>query len=114
MTAKTYRSANGKVVDLGALKLKNEKIRAVGNMSVNARGDLVDAQNRPIQSRNQQVKKQYQSQAQTNVSESPVKTSSRINADIPPPPEDFDQGIDTDGEGLAAAIRQSRQLNQSE
>jgi hypothetical protein len=39
MTKDIYKSAKGKPVDMGALRLKNEKERAVGNMKVNARGD---------------------------------------------------------------------------
>ncbi len=38
-----YRTAMGKTVDMAALTAKNEKVRAVGNMSVNARGDTIDA-----------------------------------------------------------------------
>jgi hypothetical protein len=49
---------------MGALRLKNEKERAVGNMKVNARGDAVDDKNVPVQSRPQQVHKQYQQQVQ--------------------------------------------------
>ena len=64
MTKEVYKSARGKVVDMGALRLKNEKERAVGNMKVNARGDAVDDKNVPVQSRRQQVHKQYQQQVQ--------------------------------------------------
>jgi hypothetical protein len=64
MTKDVYKSARGKPVDMGALRLKNEKERAVGNMKVNARGDAVDEGNRPVQSRPQQVHKQYQQQVQ--------------------------------------------------
>lgn len=39
MDKKTYRSARGKVVDIERLSLKNEKVTAVGNQFVNARGD---------------------------------------------------------------------------
>ena len=45
MTRKVYRTANGKMVDLGALQLQNENVRAVGNMGVNARGDIIDSGN---------------------------------------------------------------------
>ena len=62
MSKKVYRTAQGKIVDLGALELKNEKTRAVGNMSVNARGELIDAKNNPIESRNQKVNKYYSKQ----------------------------------------------------
>ena len=64
MTKDVYKSARGKPVDMGALRLKNEKERAVGNMKVNARGDLVNEQNQPVQSRPQQVHNQYQKQVQ--------------------------------------------------
>lgn len=36
---KTYRSMQGKEVDLDALRTKNELTPAVGNAKVNARGD---------------------------------------------------------------------------
>ena len=40
-----YRSAQGKMVDMSVLAAKNEKVRAVGNMNVNARGDVIDENN---------------------------------------------------------------------
>lgn len=55
MTNKVYRSAQGKTVDLGALMLQNEKVRAVGNMNVNARGDRIDENGNTIVSRSEQV-----------------------------------------------------------
>ena len=64
MTKEIYKSARGKQVDMGALRLKNEKVRAVGNMKVNARGDAVDDANQPVQSKPQQVHAQYQRQVQ--------------------------------------------------
>lgn len=62
MTQKTYKTAQGKTVDMGRLVLQNEQTRAVGNMKVNARGDIVDDMNRPISSKNQQVNNQYNKQ----------------------------------------------------
>ena len=67
MTNEVYRSANGKTVDMGALRLQNEKIRAVGNMRVNARGDVINDNNEVIRTRNEQVNKQYQKQTQANL-----------------------------------------------
>ena len=64
MTKSLYRTAQGKSIDMGALRLQNEKVRAVGNMKVNARGDAVDDKNVAIQSRPQQAHKQYQQQVQ--------------------------------------------------
>ena len=64
MTKEVYKSARGTMVDMGALRLQNEKERAVGNMKVNARGDAVDDANQPVQSKPQQVHAQYQQQVQ--------------------------------------------------
>jgi hypothetical protein len=65
MTKDVYKSARGKAVDMGALRLKNEKERAVGNMKVNARGDAVDDKNKSVHSKPQQVHQQYQKQVQS-------------------------------------------------
>jgi hypothetical protein len=62
MTKEIYRSASGKQIDMGALRLKNENVRAVGNMRVNARGDLVDDKNQVITPKNQQVNQAYDNQ----------------------------------------------------
>jgi hypothetical protein len=73
MTRKIYKSAMGKTVDMGSLLLQNENTRAVGNMNVNARGDLLDSTNRVIDQKNRQVQRQYK--AQTNVLAQPAATS---------------------------------------
>jgi hypothetical protein len=123
MTNKTYRTAQGKVVDLGALMLQNENTRAVGNMKVNARGDLVDGWNRPIDSRSQQVQKQYDRQV-TNVRDEPVVTAAapmpapsrtkpaketRAAKTPAPTPAPTTESTTT---GLAAAIARAREIRQ--
>lgn len=62
MTKQVYTSANGKTVDMGALRLKNERVRAVGNMKVNARGDVIDDKGAVISSKTQQAKQAYNNQ----------------------------------------------------
>lgn len=62
MTQKVYRTAQGKTVDMGRLMVQNEKTRAVGNMKVNARGDMVDDMNNIVSTKTQQVNKQYNKQ----------------------------------------------------
>lgn len=64
MTSKVYKTANGKTLDMGALMLKNENVRAVGNMKVNARGDLIDDMNNVIDAKTRQVNRQYNKQIQ--------------------------------------------------
>jgi hypothetical protein len=77
MAQKRYKSAMGRVVDIGALMLENENVRAVGNMNVNARGDTLDSANRVIESKTKQVQKHYQKQS-TNTSAMPPTTSTVV------------------------------------
>lgn len=126
MTRKIYRTAQGKMVDLGALQLQNENIRAVGNMGVNARGDLIDSSNRPIDTRGKQVAKQYNRQTTSTVAASSQKQQARQQAkqriDVPAAPEDFqddfvketspEPNVSSGSGGLAAAIAKARQIKQ--
>jgi hypothetical protein len=116
MTNKVYRTAQGKIVDLGALHLRNENVRAVGNMNVNARGDLVDSYNRPIDSKTQQVSRQYQKQT-TNVqnqSTHAVKSKSEpMESTAQPQTQEIAPVVDDNSAGLAAAIARARQIKQT-
>lgn len=76
MTKNVYRSAQGKMIDMGALTLQNEMTRAVGNMNVNARGDRVNETNQVIDQRNRQVQRQVR--RQTNMSNDPVHSSTVV------------------------------------
>ena len=62
MTKDIYKSATGKPIDMGALRLKNEQTVAVGNMKVNARGDKIDDKGQIIASKPAQVNDQYNQQ----------------------------------------------------
>ena len=62
MTKNVYKTAQGKTIDMGKLMLQNENVRAVGNMGVNARGDLLDDQNQVISKKQHQVQRQYNRQ----------------------------------------------------
>ena len=75
MTRKIYTTAQGKSIDLGTIALKNEHVRAVGNMNVNARGDVLDHANNVIETKPQLI--QRQNSRLTNVSADPVQTSQR-------------------------------------
>ena len=75
MTRNVYKSAMGKTVDMGSLLLQNEKVRAVGNMNVNARGDIIDNQGHVLATRGEQVNKNLN--RQTNANSGPVPSSNR-------------------------------------
>jgi hypothetical protein len=76
MATKIYKSAMGRVVDMGALMLENENTRAVGNMKVNARGDKIDVANKVTETKNKQVQRHYQRQV-TNTTEQVPTTSTK-------------------------------------
>ena len=86
MTARKYRSAMGKTVDIGALMLQNENVRAVGNMSVNARGDTLDSNNQVIDRKAQQIQRQNR---KTNVMSEPmIRKQSRVQEEMQADPTD--------------------------
>jgi len=93
MTKRVYKTAQGQLIDIGAIILQNETVRAVGNMNVNARGDLLGGNNQVIDQKNQQVSRQHRklSQASTGtVSTQPLHTrtvSARQSRAVAPVPE---------------------------
>lgn len=129
MSRKVYKSAQGKTVDLGALLLQNESVRAVGNMNVNARGDTLDSTNRVIDQKNRQVQRQYRKQTTATSNDLPPTTSNRAARQVQQSSvEDakqteeheivsaVEEKISVLGQipqgGLAAAIARSREVKQ--
>lgn len=53
------RSALGVEINMASMMARNEKVRAVGNMKVNARGDLLDSNNNVITNANKRVESSY-------------------------------------------------------
>ena len=58
---RTYRTMNGRSVDMDKLRSQNELTPAVGNMKVNARGDELGAGGKIIRTREQIVSSYYES-----------------------------------------------------
>ena len=54
-----HRTAQGRTVDMATLAARNEKVRAVGNMNVNARGDILDNNNNVVKDNTNRVKSVY-------------------------------------------------------
>lgn len=76
-----YRTAMGRTVDMGAMSTKNEKVRAVGNMKSNARGDLLDAQNKIIKDASSRTAEAY-NKTVVNVPKQVVKTPPIVREQI--------------------------------
>ncbi len=78
--ARNYKTAQGKVLDMASLVAKNEKVRAVGNMKVNARGDTIDAAGKIIVPVTQKVGEKYQKTVgnrSANVKQQPPKAPAK-------------------------------------
>ena len=119
MTTSKYRTHQGRMLDIGALVLKNERVRAVGNMGVNARGDRIDADDRPIDSRNQQINRRYRRQTTNVTDETPLTEKPPTVAATPAtaaatatPPQVVKRppapSADTKEAGLAGALARAR------
>ena len=132
MSSKLYRSALGKPVDMGALLLKNENVRAVGNMGVNAKGDVIDKKNETITSKAHQVNQNYRKQIRNQIEDVPVGGKIEV-AVVDTTIEGFDTPLESTKEvvevapkvsegtptkskpkkgGLASAIAKAREVEQ--
>lgn len=63
MTRQIYKSAQGKPIDIDALRARNEAEVAVGNMKTNARGDELGPGGIVLRTRDQVMKEYYASNA---------------------------------------------------
>jgi hypothetical protein len=80
---KLHRSAQGKMVDMDALLSRNEHVRAVGNMNVNARGDIIDSHDNVINDNTKRVNQYYM---QTALNRG-IKPEEKNTAGVPLTPE---------------------------
>jgi hypothetical protein len=65
-----YRTMQGRMVDIDQLRAANESVQAVGNMNVNARGDVLGANGQVVTPKSQVIKKYYE-QPKGKASEGP-------------------------------------------
>jgi hypothetical protein len=80
-----YRSARGKVVDMSALAARNERVRAVGNMNVNARGDTIDSQGNILVPATKKASDKYQNTVGNKSANKATTDEHRLVPDSLPP-----------------------------
>lgn len=85
MAKKVYKTQRGKQLDMGAFVAKNDRVVAVGNMNVNARGDEVDGEGNIIRSR-AEIMKDYHNLHTMVPSDEPAKTETAES--LIPDPDD--------------------------
>lgn len=69
---KMYRSMQGRMIDIEKLRAANEAVQAVGNMNVNAKGDVLGAGGK-IVTKKETVMRKYYEQPKGMVSDTPTK-----------------------------------------
>jgi hypothetical protein len=67
-----YRTMQGRMVDIEKLRSANEGVQAVGNMNVNARGDVLGAGGQIVTPKAEVIKKYYE-QPKGMVDDTPTK-----------------------------------------
>ena len=67
-----YRTMQGRMVDIEKLRATNESVRAVGNMNVNARGDVL-GQHGQIATPKAEVMQKYYEQPKGRVDDTPAR-----------------------------------------
>jgi hypothetical protein len=83
---KTYRSMQGRQIDMEKLRAQNELMPAVGNMKVNARGDELGPAGKVVRTREQIMAEYYE--ANPNAAPDPnakVKAETTQGSAVPPP-----------------------------
>jgi len=67
-----YRTMQGRMVDIEKLRAANESVQAVGNMNVNARGDVIGPGGAIVTPKETVIKKYYE-QPKGMVSDTPIR-----------------------------------------
>ena len=67
-----YRTMQGRMVDIEKLRAANESVQAIGNMNVNARGDVLGAGGKIVTPKETIIKKYYE-QPKGMVSDTPSR-----------------------------------------
>ena len=92
-----HRTANGKFLDMNALKIQQERTIAVGNSRQNARGDILGSGGQIVMTRDQIMTEYYDAQKGSPLNDAPIydnieDANSAAVADIFSNP--MDNGID--------------------
>lgn len=92
----THRSAMGKPVDMAAIRSRNEKVRAIGNMQVNARGDIIDSNNQVVNQATQRVNRVFNKTTTTAKPPTPPVDTEAIAEEFSASEMEFDEELDAE------------------
>ena len=80
-----YRTMQGRMVDIEKLRAANESVQAVGNMNVNARGDVLGAGGKVVTKKETVIQKYYE-QPKGMASDTPLPKPMPAPKGPPPKP----------------------------
>ena len=83
---KVYRTMQGRYVEIEKLRAANEDIRAVGNMNVNARGDVIGVGGNIATPKSQVIKNYYEA-PKGRVDDTPARAKPTQPKRTPPQPK---------------------------
>lgn len=69
----TYKTMQGKEIDMDKLAMKNELVPAVGNMRVNARGDQIGNGGKVVKKREDVIAEYYETNPKAKVTRAEMK-----------------------------------------
>ena len=78
-----YKTMQGRMVDIEKLRAANESVRAVGNMNVNARGDVLGKGGAVVKPKTEVIAKYYE-QPRGKVDETPARAKPTPQRRSPP------------------------------
>ena len=81
-----YRTMQGRMIDIEKLRSANEDIRAVGNMNVNARGDILGPGGQIVTTKADVVAKYYE-QPKGKVDDTPIRMRQTPPRRVAPAPQ---------------------------
>ena len=81
-----YRTMQGRMIDIEKLRGANEQVKAVGNMNVNARGDVMGVGGNVATPKSQVIKKYYEA-PKGRVDDTPIRAKTTPPARTAPQPK---------------------------
>ena len=100
-----YRTMQGRMVDIEKLRAANESVRAIGNMNVNARGDVLGAGGQVMTSKAEVIQKYYE-QPRGMVDDTPTRAKPTPPRRTPPAPQPTLQQVDLSAPTIKPAPEQ--------
>ena len=81
-----YRTMQGRMIDIEKLRGANEQVKAVGNMNVNARGDVIGVGGNIATPKSQVIKNYYEA-PKGRVDDTPARAKPTPPRKVPPAPQ---------------------------